>query len=182
MKKICKNCGIEFERQYNSQKYCSKECSKIVKSFDLKKYRNSEKGKESQKEYQKTEKYKEYKKKYNQTEAFKAAVSKYHKTENGKIAINIAFHKRRALKKQVLHEDYKDWLKELRSHKFFICHWCGKKFSIDKLNLDHVVPLSKGGVDTKENLVPCCKSCNSAKRDKDPEQFNETLEQPRLII
>lgn len=32
--------------------------------------------------------------------------------------------------------------------------------------LDHVVPISKGGAHTRDNLVPACKRCNSAKHDK----------------
>ena len=32
--------------------------------------------------------------------------------------------------------------------------------------LDHVIPLSRGGPHTKDNLVPCCKSCNSKKGAK----------------
>ena len=31
--------------------------------------------------------------------------------------------------------------------------------------LDHKTPLTKGGDNSKENLVTCCKSCNSKKRD-----------------
>tara|TARA_R110000824_G_C14981762_1_gene654238 strand:- start:20 stop:745 length:726 start_codon:yes stop_codon:yes gene_type:complete len=31
---------------------------------------------------------------------------------------------------------------------------------------DHVVPLAKGGKDFLENLVPCCRSCNSSKQAK----------------
>ncbi len=31
---------------------------------------------------------------------------------------------------------------------------------------DHVIAINKGGTDTKNNMVPCCTSCNSSKRDK----------------
>lgn len=31
---------------------------------------------------------------------------------------------------------------------------------------DHVVPLSKGGTNYIDNIVPACVSCNSSKRDK----------------
>lgn len=44
------------------------------------------------------------------------------------------------------------------------CAYCGKRPS--QLTIDHVVPLAKGGTHTPENLVPACKACNSAKRDK----------------
>lgn len=41
------------------------------------------------------------------------------------------------------------------------CAYCGKK--APKLTQDHVVPVSKGGGYTAENIVPACKSCNSRK-------------------
>lgn len=36
---------------------------------------------------------------------------------------------------------------------------------------DHVVPLSKGGANDMENIVPCCWPCNAEKRDRTPEQW-----------
>lgn len=32
---------------------------------------------------------------------------------------------------------------------------------------DHIVPVSKGGETTPGNIVPCCTSCNSSKKDRD---------------
>jgi 5-methylcytosine-specific restriction endonuclease McrA len=43
------------------------------------------------------------------------------------------------------------------------CQYCG---SPSDLTLDHVVPKRLGGKDTWENLVTCCKKCNSRKSDK----------------
>lgn len=44
------------------------------------------------------------------------------------------------------------------------CCYCG---SVDGLHMDHLIPKSKGGWDSSDNLVWACKSCNSSKRDKD---------------
>ena len=44
-----------------------------------------------------------------------------------------------------------------------ICQYCHKWYSNNKLTLDHVVPKSKGGPKSWENLVTCCKSCNQKK-------------------
>jgi len=37
--------------------------------------------------------------------------------------------------------------------------------------MDHVIPLSKGGKHSKENVVPACRSCNCSKRDKPLDQW-----------
>lgn len=43
------------------------------------------------------------------------------------------------------------------------CQYCGKTFPKSELNIDHVVPRSKGGLTTWENVVCCCISCNRKK-------------------
>ena len=43
------------------------------------------------------------------------------------------------------------------------CQYCG---ATTKLTIDHVIPRSKGGQDTWENLVVACSSCNVKKSDK----------------
>jgi endo-1,4-beta-D-glucanase Y len=47
-----------------------------------------------------------------------------------------------------------------------LCCYCTKKFSPKNLTLDHVIPKSKGGKDTYENLVTCCLECNQRKGDR----------------
>jgi hypothetical protein len=44
------------------------------------------------------------------------------------------------------------------------CAYCGCK--PEKLTQDHVIPLSKGGLHTANNVVPACPQCNIAKKDK----------------
>ncbi|RSV11654.1 HNH endonuclease, partial [Sphingomonas sp. ABOLF] len=45
----------------------------------------------------------------------------------------------------------------------FQCCDCGAE---DRLECDHVVPVSKGGETTLENLQTLCKPCNARKRDR----------------
>jgi 5-methylcytosine-specific restriction endonuclease McrA len=52
------------------------------------------------------------------------------------------------------------------------CVYCG---SNDRLTLDHVIPKSKGGGNTWENLVTCCANCNVKKGDKTVEEMGMTM-------
>lgn len=45
----------------------------------------------------------------------------------------------------------------------YVCLRCS---SNDDLTLDHIVPLSKGGSNTVENLQTLCRSCNASKGDR----------------
>src|SRR6202050_4784748 len=50
------------------------------------------------------------------------------------------------------------------------CQFCGKPLPASELTLDHVVPRSRGGSSTWENLVACCYRCNNRKGDRTPEK------------
>ena len=56
-----------------------------------------------------------------------------------------------------------EWINtlELFGHK---CCYCGSDKNLTK---DHVVPLSKGGTNYIENILPACRSCNSSKGTKE---------------
>ena len=43
------------------------------------------------------------------------------------------------------------------------CQYCAKKFPELELTLDHIIPKSRGGQNTWENLVTACKKCNQKK-------------------
>jgi 5-methylcytosine-specific restriction endonuclease McrA len=50
------------------------------------------------------------------------------------------------------------------------CQFCGGVFPMSDLTLDHVVPRSRGGASSWENLVACCYKCNNNKGDRTPEE------------
>lgn len=63
--------------------------------------------------------------------------------------------------------------------KFLIghCFYCG---SSEDLELDHFIPISRGGGTTLGNTVIACKKCNSSKRAKLPQRILEQLLLPGL--
>jgi 5-methylcytosine-specific restriction endonuclease McrA len=48
------------------------------------------------------------------------------------------------------------------------CQYCAKKLPRAKLNLDHVIPRSRGGTTTWENIVTSCHECNRRKGGRLP--------------
>lgn len=58
------------------------------------------------------------------------------------------------------------WWKNKRSSG--ICYYCGNKFKVDELTMDHLIPLIRGGKSNKGNLVPSCKECNFKKKHSLP--------------
>jgi len=53
------------------------------------------------------------------------------------------------------------------------CQYCGRGDL--PLTVDHVLPLSRGGDDTWENLVCACDGCNNRKGDRTPQESNMPL-------
>jgi len=52
------------------------------------------------------------------------------------------------------------------------CAYCG---SAERLTIDHVLPKSRGGPDTWENLVAACTACNNRKGNRTPEEAGFVL-------
>ena len=51
------------------------------------------------------------------------------------------------------------------------CWWCGKKTLAKGYQIDHRIPLSKGGDNNPSNLVLACPTCNRRKLSKLPHEF-----------
>ncbi len=64
------------------------------------------------------------------------------------------------------------------------CQYCFKQ-TFD-LTLDHILPRSRGGPTSWENVVACCKSCNAKKRDRTPSEADMQLKRqpfaPRFMF
>ena len=55
----------------------------------------------------------------------------------------------------------------------YTCSYCGKKGG--ELHVDHIHPVSKGGLDELNNLTTACRKCNIQKKDKTLEEFEQWL-------
>lgn len=56
-------------------------------------------------------------------------------------------------------------VREIR-HTTKQCHYCARPLTYETVTIDHVMPLSKGGLHMRSNLAGCCCLCNSRKAAK----------------
>jgi hypothetical protein len=55
----------------------------------------------------------------------------------------------------------------------FTCQYCAKRGG--NLTIDHIIPRSRGGAETWENMVVCCERCNNRKGDRTLEETGMKL-------
>jgi len=55
------------------------------------------------------------------------------------------------------------------------CQYCGKRFALKQLTLDHVIPASLAGPLSWTNVVTACRMCNQKKSNKTPEKAGMPL-------
>lgn len=70
-----------------------------------------------------------------------------------------------------------EW-KNIVDNKNFSCYLCGTQLSIEPKSenivlIEHVIPMSRGGKNSADNVLPACIRCNVAKRDMTIEEFKQ---------
>lgn len=53
------------------------------------------------------------------------------------------------------------------------CQYCGRRPPEVELEVDHLIPVARGGTDVFENLITSCRECNSGKSAKLIERFTD---------
>ena len=60
------------------------------------------------------------------------------------------------------------------------CQYCARVFPSSQLSIDHVMPRSRNGGTTWDNVVACCVRCNTKKGGRTPQEAHmKLLKQPR---
>lgn len=57
------------------------------------------------------------------------------------------------------------------------CAYCGCELAYKDMQVDHVIPLRRGGEDIIDNMLPACRSCNHYKHTFKPEDFRRYIEE-----
>jgi hypothetical protein len=130
-------------------------------------YQQSTQFKDSQRRYQQSEKGKasvlRSRKKHQASSKAKATRQAWYKTDVGKSYNIRRAHRRRVVVSNQLGQFTRE------DHQYLLdnqtkCHICGKRFTRkNPATLDHIIPVSKGGLHDKTNIVLAHKSCNSKK-------------------
>jgi 5-methylcytosine-specific restriction endonuclease McrA len=161
----------EYARQYNqipenrerSKERGRKRRQSPEAKLKAKQYRDSEEGKAWRKKWLESEKGREITQARRQSDEYKAWMKQWKQSEAGKLSMARSDHKRRMCEKETLATLTDQEWEDIKKHYKYRCVYCGEK---KPLTRDHIIPASKGGAFTKDNVVPACKSCNSVKRDK----------------
>ncbi len=147
MQKTCTNCSeikdvMEF---YNESKSWCKECEK-------------HKAKEKRRSMSEEEKRKKYEKEKRWREANPDKVMEYKMRHQPPVCVlpKVWISRREWI--------YLKQAQEIMEEYNNCCAYCGRhRDEVSALGFDHIKPYSKGGRATRDNLVPACRSCNSAK-------------------
>ena len=157
-KNLCKECDALLAKQryeLNKEKIL-KATSERIKADRL---NNPEKYRKKSKEYRLKNKGK-----------VNSYQRKYSKTAKGKAVNRVGWAKRRALKSTTADGTItKESLEKLAIKQNNLCKYCGILLCfIDRSNthLDHVIPISKGGLHSITNVVWSCGKCNMSKGSK----------------
>jgi len=88
-------------------------------------------------------------------------------------------HVRRALQKKatVNLAGIKAWMKSVQSKPTCTCYYCQSVIKTSELHWEHIVPLSRGGSHSVENLCVSCAACNLSKHSKSVQAFIVTGQQ-----
>jgi 5-methylcytosine-specific restriction endonuclease McrA len=109
----------------------------------------------------------------------------YKKTAKYKSSITAQSARRRAIEKSATITDSKliaKWFKNWKLMPVVLCYWCKNKFNPRDCEADHVMPISKGGAHSIDNLVIACKPCNRKKSAKLPTDWVMELTMNPLIL
>jgi len=64
---------------------------------------------------------------------------------------------------------------KLFSRDRLVCAYCGGRFQVDSLTREHIVPTSRGGLDSWMNCITACRPCNGRKGNRLPEEARMSL-------
>ena len=90
---------------------------------------------------------------------------------NTDIQVDIPIEKKKTNRKSFSANDRLTVYRKTEGH----CYLCGDFVDFDSFEIEHKVPISKGGTNDLSNLFCSCHTCNQIKHDIYPEDFMERI-------
>lgn len=95
--------------------------------------------------------------------------------ERAREAFRMAASRRRARKRSAGGHHTSADLKEIFEAQKGRCAYCAADLNKVPKEVDHIVPLAKGGSDGRSNIQWACRACNQSKNARDPIDFAQSL-------
>ena len=192
---ICEYCKREFKpkyKKYRQSKYCSIDCYKAdwhnahAEKFEKIAAQKEERQRQAEEAKARKKLLRRMLKALNKREKQMAMTKECEVCGNMFVAKHVTQkyccdicrhkHDNRAKEKRIYQNGKPDLsisLTRLYMRDMGVCALCGKRIdfdcdsnSNDYPSIDHITPLSKGGLHTWDNVQLACRGCNSKKRDK----------------
>jgi len=166
VQKKCTTCG---ELKNLSAFYPHKDCKYGVHSSC--KECDKQRIKLSSVYYRRTDGYKKSRLAYRQSKKWKATCSRWWKTDKGKACAARARAAKRTRYRTTVNSLTAEQWRSILLVQDNSCGICGVSFVTTRPERDHILPISRGGGLTKNNVQALCRSCNSSKGDKTMEEY-----------
>ena len=151
-KRFCRTCKADISTRFHNAIWC-KDCVKERQKGRMRSWQQKPEIKQRLKDIAATPQYRGYQRQYRQS-------------ERGRDAQLQSKHRRRVREASQLGHVTKG-IKRIRlEQQGYKCPMCGKGINYGNSHLEHMIPLSKGGLHDDENLWVMCKSCNLRKGTK----------------
>ena len=82
------------------------------------------------------------------------------------IAETIEYRKSSKVQRSLMTKKLREYIKKRDKYTCQICHASTAEQSLLLLEIDHIIPVSKGGLSTEDNLQTLCWKCNRSKSNK----------------
>jgi|SRR3954463_5375305 len=172
LKSICRQCKIEMDKGYNA-----------THREERKQYRASRKEEDklymAQWRQEHHEELKQYDANYRSehqeqsSRQHKIYCDQYYKTDRGRVQMRVSSGNRRARKRNAAGTHTTDELHQQYQRQKGKCYYCHKKLGKERKSwvAEHVIPLSRGGSNSIDNIVIACIPCNLRKGSKLPHEW-----------
>lgn len=99
-------------------------------------------------------------------EKIRAKARKYYEDFPDRVLKNVSLRRTKTVVNKTVGDAIRAVYRMAKSGEVFSCFYCGVKISGKEIHIDHIIPVSRGGVHHPDNLCLACVPCNRSKYNK----------------